>query len=188
MNSPFQIDGYAIASADGCIAGPDGVMPPSLSFEADHRFFVAALEKVDLVAHGRNSHEGQPNSHLRRRLWMTRSVAALEPRPGEARQWDWNPEGLPLDDACRAIGLPRGVVAILGGPSAYGLFLPVYRAFYLCRAERVRIPGGTPVFSTMRDGATVEEVLRQNGLSPEPPVALDAAQDVTLTRWARARG
>lgn len=185
MNSAFSIDGYAIASADGMIAGPDGVMPESLKNEADHQFFMAALENVDLVAHGRNSHEGHPNSDVRRRLWMTRSVETLEPRPGVERQWNWNPEGLRFEDAAHAAGLTSGVVAILGGPSVYSEFLPVYRAFYLCRAERVRIPGGTPVFSVMREGLSAEEVLRRDGLSPEPKLELDAPNGVTLTRWVR---
>ena len=146
MNSLFKIDGYAIASADGMIAGPDGVMPESLKYEADHVFFMRSLETVDLVAHGRNSHEGHPNSHRVRRFWMTRSVSALEPRPGADREWNWNPEDIGIEDACRAVGLFDGTIAILGGASAYGPFLPVYRAFYLCRAERVEIPDGAPVF------------------------------------------
>ena len=185
MNSPFQIDGYAIVSADGMIAGPDGMMPEGLKNQADHQFFVEALDKVDLVAHGRHSHEGQPNSDQRRRIWITRSVETLRPRPGVERQWDWNPEGIPFENACRAAGLESGVVAILGGPSAYSLFLPVYRAFYLSRAERARVPGGTPVFTAIRDGLTAEQVLGNNGLEPEPPIDLDAANGVTLTRWAR---
>ena len=186
MSSAFPIDGYAIASADGMIAGPDGVMPKSLQYEADHRFVEAALEKVDLVAHGRNSYEGHTNSPARRRFWMTRSVAALELRPGETRQWNWNPEGLPLEDACRAVGLISGQIAILGGTSAYDLFLPVYRAFNLCRAERVKIPGGTPVFSAIRAGQSPEQVLRHNGLFAESTRTLDAALGVTLTRWVRS--
>jgi hypothetical protein len=186
MSSAFQIDGFAITSADGMIAGPDGVMPKSLQFEADRQFFIDALDKVDLVAHGRHSHEGQPKSATRRRFWMTRSVATLEPRPGEARQWNWNPEGMPLEDACRVIGLMSGEIAILGGPSAYSQFLPHYRAFYLCRAEHVRIPDGTPVFAGLREGYTPEQFLRDNGLTPEPTTTLDAAHGVTLTRWVRA--
>jgi dihydrofolate reductase len=186
MNSAFHIDGYAITSADGMIAGPDGIMPKSLQFEADRQFFIEALNKVDLVVHGRHSHEGQPNSPMRRRFWMTRSVARLELRPGETRQWSWNPEGMPLEDACRAIGMTGGDIGVLGGPSAYTQFLPVYRAFYLCNAERVRIPGGTPVFAEIRDGHSAEQILRDNGLVPEPTLALDAALGVTLTRWVRA--
>jgi hypothetical protein len=160
-------------------------MPQSLKWEADHRFFTAALQKVDLVAHGRNSNEGQPDSTGRRRLWMTRSVATLQPRPGVERQWDWNPEGLALEDACRAVGLERGIVAILGGTAAYDWFLPFYGAFNLSRAERALIPGGAPVFSAIRDGLTVEEIFRRNGLEAEPKLQLDEANGVTLTRWVR---
>jgi hypothetical protein len=185
MSSPFEIEGYAIASADGMIAGPDGVMPKNLQYEADRIFFEGALENVDLVAHGRHSHEGHPNSPARRRFWMTRSVAALELLPGESRQWNWNPEGMPLEDACRATGLTSGRIGIIGGTSAYDLFLPVYHAFYLCRAEHVRIPGGTPVFSAIRQGQSAEQVLQNNFMSPEPKRTLDAAEGVTLTRWVR---
>jgi len=185
MNSPFHICGYAIVSADGMIADADGNMPDSLKNQADHQFFSEALDDVDLVAHGRHSHEGQPKSDLRRRFWITRSVATLKPRAGVERQWDWNPRGLALADACRAIGLTRGTIAILGGPSAYSQFLPDYQAFYLSRATRARIPGGTPVFTAISDGLTVEQVLRRNGLEPEPTSELDGANGVTLTRWAR---
>ena len=58
MSSAFPIDGYAIASADGMIAGPDGVMPKSLQYEADHRFFEAALEKAGGAESARNGEWG----------------------------------------------------------------------------------------------------------------------------------
>ena len=67
MRGPFRIEGYAIASADGMIADATGFMPDSLKFEADQRFFLGALERSAVVAHGRLSHEGDPDSHARRR-------------------------------------------------------------------------------------------------------------------------
>ena len=60
MRRPLRIEGYAIASADGMIADATGFMPDSLKFEADQRFFLEALDRAAMVAHGRLSHEGQP--------------------------------------------------------------------------------------------------------------------------------
>ena len=60
MRGRFRIEGYAIASADGMIADASGFMPNSLKFEADQRFFLEALDRVAMVAHGRLSHECQP--------------------------------------------------------------------------------------------------------------------------------
>ena len=65
MIGVFRIVGYVIASADGRIADATGHMPASLKLEADVRFFENGLEHVDAVVHGRNSHEGHPNSHRR---------------------------------------------------------------------------------------------------------------------------
>lgn len=64
----LQIVGYAIVSADGMLADATGVMPETLKFDADQRFFADALDHVDLIVHGRNSFEDQSRSGLRRRL------------------------------------------------------------------------------------------------------------------------
>ena len=50
------------------LANAAGIMPDSLKFEADRQFFERELEGVDVVVHGRHSHEQQPRSYLRRRL------------------------------------------------------------------------------------------------------------------------
>ena len=60
MRGNLRIEGYAIASADGMIADATGFMPDSLKFEADQRFFLGALDRVQVVCHGRLSHEGDP--------------------------------------------------------------------------------------------------------------------------------
>jgi hypothetical protein len=57
----MRIEGYAIISDDGMLANAAGVMPDSLKFEADQRFFADGLDKVDVVVHGRHSHEQQPH-------------------------------------------------------------------------------------------------------------------------------
>jgi dihydrofolate reductase len=183
MASPFTIIGYAIVSSDGMIADQNAMMPNSLKFEADQRYFEDALDKVDVVVHGRHSHEGQPNSALRRRLIMTRSVPALAPDASGATLW--NPAGASLTEACAAVGVSSGVVGILGGPVVYGLFLDSYVCFHLSRAANVAIPGGTPVFVQTPPARTPEETLTHAGLKPGPVETLDAANALTLVIWAR---
>ncbi len=187
MTESFAVDGYAIVTVDGMIADENGVMPDSIKYEADQRFFSDALDRVDLVVHGRHSHEGHVHSPNRRRFWMTRSVATLAPVPGSLREWLWNPEGVTVFDACRAIGLDSGTIAVLGGTSAYDLFLPVYHAFHLSRAGKARQPGGTPVFSAVRNGFSPEAILARAGLAPEATLTLDAVHEVTITKWVSAR-
>src|SRR5580704_11017919 len=68
---PRRIEGYAIVSEDGMLANAAGIMPDSLKFEADQLFFERRLHGVDVVVHGRHSHERQPRSYLRRRLVLT---------------------------------------------------------------------------------------------------------------------
>ena len=63
----LRIDGYVIVSADGMLADAGRVMPNELKFEGDKRFFTAALDSADLIVHGRNSYEDQPNSARRKR-------------------------------------------------------------------------------------------------------------------------
>ena len=65
---PSRVEGYAIVSEDGMLANAAGVMPDQLKFEADQRFFERRLDGVDVVVHGRHSHEQQRRSDLRRRI------------------------------------------------------------------------------------------------------------------------
>src|SRR5580658_3089978 len=143
----FRVEGYAIVSSDGMIADAVGAMPNSLKFEADQRFLEACLDNADILVHGRKSHEGQPNSAARRRLVMTRSVARLQRDRDAPNAWLWNPSGVPLEGACRLLGLSEGVIHIIGGTAVYDLFVRRYHRFRLCRAGDVRLPGGTPVLS-----------------------------------------
>ena len=64
----LRIEGYVIISADGMLADVNRVMPQALKFKGDHEFFTAGLDRADLVVHGRNSFEDQPNSPLRKRI------------------------------------------------------------------------------------------------------------------------
>ena len=51
----FSIEGYVIVSADGMLANAAHVMPDELKFEGDKQFFTAALDRADLIVHGRHS-------------------------------------------------------------------------------------------------------------------------------------
>lgn len=182
---PDRIEGYAIVSADGMLADATGVMPPELKIEADQRFFYGALERVDAVVHGRNSHEGGPKAASRTRLIVTRQVPGIAPDPGHPKSVLWNPAGATFEQAWDTLGLPGGVLAVIGGTQIFGMFLDIgYDAFHLSRASRVRLPGGRPVFSQV-PASTPEEVLRRYGLSPGPVRVLDAEKDVTLVTWKR---
>jgi hypothetical protein len=183
MRGPFRIEGYAIASVDGMIADATGLMPDSLKIEADQRFYLEALDRVAVVAHGRLSHEGQPNSPGRRRLILTRRVVDLAPDPDNPNARLWNPAGATLEEACAAVGCEAGTMAIAGGTEVFSLFLKLgYDDFYLARAVNVRLPGGVPVFSQGRFGQPPEDVLRDAGLKPAETQWLD--EDVSLVKWA----
>ena len=67
------------------LANSAGVMPDSLKFKADQEFFERGLDGVDVVVHGRHSHEHQRHSDLRRRLISTHRIAALAPDPSKKR-------------------------------------------------------------------------------------------------------
>ena len=71
---PDRIEGYAIVSEDGMLANSAGVMPDSLKFKADQAFFERGLDGLDVIVHGRHSHEQQRHSDLRRRLILTHRV------------------------------------------------------------------------------------------------------------------
>jgi hypothetical protein len=182
MGKTLRIEGYAIASADGMIADSTGYMPNSLKFEADQRFFLGALDRAAVVAHGRLSHEGQPDSHTRRRLILTRRVPDLTADPDNPNTWLWNPAGATLEEACAAVGCGAGTIAIAGGTDIFSLFLTIgYDVFYLVRAAEVRLPGGVPVFSQGRFGQSPEDVLRDAGLKPTECQWLE--EDVSLVTW-----
>lgn len=185
MRGPFRIEAYAIASADGMIADSTGRVPTSLTLEADLRQFEQGLDRAALLAHGRNSHEGQANSPFRRRLILTRRVPSLAPVPDNANARLWNPAGASLEQACAAIGCSAGTIAVIGGPHVYSLFLQIgYDDFRLSRAVKVRLPGGLPLFAEGRLDRTPEQILAGTGLKAGPTHWLDA--DVTLVEWTPA--
>jgi len=181
---PCRIEGYAIVSEDGMLANSAGVMPDSLKFNADQTFFEHGLDGVDTVVHGRHSHEHQRHSDLRRRLILTRRIAAIAPDPSNKKALFWNPAGASLEQAMAVLGVPGGVIGVIGGTQVFGFFLDRYDSFYLSRAPAVRLPGGRPVFPGI-PALTPEEVLTRHGLEPHPKRILDAEKGVVVVEWYR---
>jgi dihydrofolate reductase len=185
MPRPRRIEGYAIVSQDGMLANAAGIMPEELKLEADQRFFEHGLDGVDAVVHGRHSQEQQPRAHLRRRLILTRQVAALAADPSNEKALLWNPAGASFEEAWAALEMPDGSLAVIGGTEVFGMFLPLYDVFYLTRVPGVRLPGGRPVFPQVPQ-QTPEQMLAAHGLTPDPPQVLDAAIGLTVTSWRRS--
>ncbi|CCD88128.1 conserved protein of unknown function [Bradyrhizobium sp. ORS 285] len=182
----LRIEGYVIVSADGMLADTDNVMPGVLKFPGDAQFFSSALDGADLIVHGRNSYEDQPNSPKRRRLVVTRKVKALAPDPDKPLSTLWNPVGASFEQACEAAGVATGTVAIIGGPVVFDMFMDRYDTFFLSLAPRVQLPGGAPCFTEVGPGRSPQQVLTAHGLTPANQLMLDPDHDVSVTAWQRA--
>ena len=182
---PSRIEGYAIVSEDGMLANSAGVMPDSLKFKADQAFFERGLDGVDIVVHGRHSHEQQRHSDLRRRLILTHRIAAIAPDPSNKKALFWSPAGASLEQAMAVLGVPEGSIGVIGGTEVFGLFLDRYDVFYLSRAPAVRLPGGTPIFPEV-PARTPEEVLTRHLLVPCQQRLLDAEKAVAVVEWRRS--
>ncbi len=180
----LHIDGYVIVSADGMLANAGGVMPDELKFEGDKRFFTAALDRADLIVHGRNSYEDQPNSPRRKRISLTRTIGAIAPDPSNARATLWNPAGASFEAACDHAGVDSGTIAIIGGPDVFEMFMDRYDTFWLSQAPRVTLPSGTPCFPGVPRHSP-QEILAAHGLSAGESQVLDVAGGVTVTPWRR---
>jgi dihydrofolate reductase len=181
----FRIEGYVIVSADGMLANAAHVMPDELRIEGDKTFFTAALDRADLLVHGRHSGEDQPNSPKRTRIMLTRGVAALAPDPANPKATLWNPAGATFEQAAEAAGLRSGMVAIIGGPNVFGLFMDRFDTFWLSLAPKVKIPGGEGCFPGVPARAP-EQILAAHGLTAGEPQLLDKAENVTATPWRRS--
>ncbi len=179
-----RIDGYVIVSADGMLANAGHVMPDELKFEGDKQFFNAALDRADLIVHGRHSHEDQPNSPQRKRIIVTRHVATMAPDPSNARATLWNPASASFDAVCDFAGVHSGTVAIIGGPEVFAMFMDRYDTFWLSQAPHVRLPTGEPCFSGV-PAQSPQQVLAAHGLTAGEPQILDRANDVSVTPWRR---
>jgi hypothetical protein len=180
----LRIEGYVIVSADGMLADARNVMPDELKFEGDKAFFTAALDRADLILHGRNSYEDQPNSPGRKRVILTRTVAAIAPDPSNPNASLWNPAGASFEAACQHAGVDTGTVAVIGGPGVFGMFMDRYDEFWLSTAPHVRLPGGEPCFPGV-PARSPQHILAAHGLRAGEPQLLDAAHEVTVTPWRR---
>ena len=180
----LRIDGYVIVSADGMLANAGRVMPSELKFDGDKKFFTAALDRADLIVHGRHSNEDQPNSQLRKRIVVTRSIGAIAPDPSNPNATLWNPAGTSFEAACDFAGVRSGTVAIIGGPNVFGMFMDRYDTFWLSQAPRVRLPGGEPCFPGVPEHSP-QDILAAHGLRAGEAEILDLANGVTVTPWRR---
>ncbi|QQN67076.1 dihydrofolate reductase [Bradyrhizobium diazoefficiens] len=180
----LRFEGYVIVSADGMLADASHVMPDSLKFEGDKRFFEQALDRAALIVHGRHSHEHQENSPKRQRLIATRKIKALTVDPEMPNATLWNPDCASFEEAAAFAGVASGTVAIIGGPAVFDMFMDRYDTFWLSEAPHVRLPGGEGCFVGVPQ-RTPQEVLAAHGMTPGTPYLLDAAHDVTVTPWRR---
>ena len=178
----LHIEGYVIVSADGMLANAAHVMPDELKFEGDKRFFTDALDRADLIVHGRRSFEDQRNSPRRTRIVLTQKIASMAPDPSNPRATLWNPAGAPFEAACERAGVKSGKVAIIGGPVVFGMFLDRYATFWLSQAPRVRIPDGEGCFPGV-PAQSPQAILAAHGLTAGDAQILDAAHQVTVTPW-----
>jgi hypothetical protein len=180
----LRIEGYVIVSADGMLADAGGAMPPALKFDADQKFFEAALDGATLIVHGRHSFEDQPRSPQRTRIVLTRKVTALAPDPENPKATLWNPAGASFEDACAQAGVASGTAAIIGGPVVFGMFMDRYDTFWLSQAHDIRIPDGVGAFPDV-PARSPQEVLAAHRLQAREIRTLDAAHRVDVTAWRR---
>jgi dihydrofolate reductase len=181
----LRIDGYVIVSADGMLANAAHVMPDELKFEGDKRFFTSALDRADVVLHGRHSHEDQPNSPSRKRIILSRSIGAVAADPSNPKATLWNPSGAAFEAACEHAGVRSGTVAIIGGPDVFGMFMDRYDTFWLSQAPHVQLPGGEPCFPGVPERSP-QQILAAHGLKAGDAQILDAADHVSVTPWRRS--
>jgi dihydrofolate reductase len=184
MWRPAFTAGFAIVSADGMLANAQGVMPQELMFEADQIYFETALDRYDVMVHGRNSQEPHRNAPVRRRVIATRKIADVAPDPVNPKAVLWNPASASLLRALDLLGVPNATIAVIGGTDVFGLFLPLYDEFHLTKGERVHLPGGRPVFPGIPP-LTPEELLARHGLQGRDRQMLDATNQVSLSIWVR---
>jgi hypothetical protein len=182
----LRIEGYVIVSANGMLANSSRVMPDALKFKGDKQFFTAALDRADLIVHGRNSYEDQPNSPKRRRVILTTRIAALAADPSNPNGTLWNPAGASFEEACALAGVRAGTVAIIGGPVVFGMFLDRYDTFWLSQAPHVRIPDGEGCLPGV-PRRSPQDILAAHGLKAGEAQILDAADDVSVTPWRRVQ-
>lgn len=178
-----RIEGFAIVSREGMIAGSDASFPEVLKIPADQKFYQDSLERASAVANGRHSAEGGPKEAARKRVILTRRVERVVPDPCNANAVLWNPATAPFDEAWQRLGAPGDILAVVGGTDVFGLFLNIgYDAFFLTRAQ-ASVPRGRPVFPGVGKDATPEDVLRKHGMALRGTKLLDAETNTTVEEW-----
>ena len=180
----FRFNGYVIVSADGMLADASGVMPDTLKFPGDLAFFTAGLDRADLIVHGRHSFEDQPNSPKRKRIIVSRSIAAVGPDPENNKATLWNPAGASFEEACDTTGVHGGTIAVIGGPVVFEMFFDRLDVFWLSQAPHVHLPDGKPCFPGVPQ-QTPQMILTAHGMRAEEVKILDAVHDVSVTAWRR---
>jgi dihydrofolate reductase len=178
-----RIEGFAIVSREGMIAGSDSSFPEVLKIPADQEFYQASLNRASAVANGRHSAEGGPKEAARRRIVLTRRVRRVTPDPRNPKAVLWNPATAPFDEAWQRLGADDGMLAVVGGTDVFSLFLTLgYDAFFLTRAQ-ASVPRGRPVFAGVGAGTTPEDVLKMHGLVLRKTRMLDSATGTLLEEW-----
>lgn len=178
-----RIEGFAVVSVEGMIAGSDSSFPDVLKIPADQEFYQSSLDRASAVANGRHSAEGGPREAARRRIVLTRRVQRLMADPANPKAVLWNPATAPFDEAWQRLGVEDGTLAVVGGTDVFGLFLNIgYDAFFLTRA-RASVPRGRPVFPGVGKGTTPQDVLARHGLVLRHSRVLDAATGTILEEW-----
>ena len=185
MPRDLRIEGYAVVSENGMLANAEGIMPESLKFEADQRFFERGLDRAEVVVHGRHSHERQPHSHMRKRLILTRKIQDIAADPSNEKALLWNPAGASFERALAALGGPVGTVAVVGGTGAFAMFLDRYDVFHLSRARNVQLNDGRSVFPEVPT-RTPEQVLASHGLDRSEQNVLDLKNGLVIVSWHRS--
>jgi hypothetical protein len=177
----ITVEGHAIISEDGMIASADGTMPPELKSDADWRIFQAALDRAALVVLGRLGHARHPNPG-RRRLVLTRSVAALAADPADPLAQYWNPDGMGIAEVLSQIGITEGTIAITGGTGTFDHFLPYYDRFLLSEVRAFELPDGIPCFTKGHPRFVLPAV----GLEPNDMEMIE--RTIVQTNWLRKSG
>ena len=178
-----RIEGFAIISREGMIAGSDSSFPEVLKIPADQEFYQSSLDRASAVANGRHSAEGGPKEKARRRIMLTRRVQRIMPDPDNPLAVLWNPATAPFEEAWQRLGIEDGTLAVVGGTDVFGLFLNIgYDAFFLTRAK-ASVPRGRPVFPGVGKRTTPEEELRKHGMVLRDSRVLDPATETVLEEW-----
>jgi dihydrofolate reductase len=183
-----RIEGFAVISREGMIAGSDASFPEALKIPADQKFYQDSLDRAVAVANGRHSAEGGPKEAARRRIVLTRRVERIVPDPRNPNAILWNPATAPFEEAWLRLGAPDGTLAVVGGTDVFGLFLNIgYDTFFLTRTE-ASVPRGRPVFPGIGPRATPEQVLEKHGMVLRSTRPLDPATGARVEEWGPKRG